>query len=508
MSLSDEEQTELTLNESLQKFTGSISRINTVAKLDSFMQKNKLEPGILLKLKHSNDKMTLEHCVLLSGNSFVVRELVNRGGYDFFTRYNSYGLGYSSVFDALNKTPEQRAEMDASKRADPANFLINSYTRKSSSSFPIKNISPEFISTMVEIFKNKLDIDAFFDIIVDFCRENPLEESIKNEIVDILRKGISGKSIKSLITTDLYRNVYFGKNSVDLIERTIKDFYDRATNEQNFCYILASPYEYGMLSKFFGKNDSEHILNQLCILSCRDYRYHTVEQYEDVSILPHLKLNNYYIDNSCIDKVKFIVDKIDKSKIVLLKNQNEFILREAISSRHDCKDILTFLAKYYENKKHDQFMVLNSYFSGKYDKNKNNLKNYIEQFSLENFVLSNEQYNIIIHNIMNNKRPEIFQDFMNLPFFDKSYLPLVSTHLGKSLLRKRTSSKENEKEILFYLEVIKTLQKYNVKIGEDVESYLNKNAQTMSKLKSLVESQVLTENLVDIEHKPVVKKRL
>lgn len=508
MSLSDEEKTSFTLNESLQKFTGSISRINTVAKLDSFMKKNQLEPGMLLKLKHSHDKMTLEHCVLLSGNSFVVRELVYRGGYDFFTKYNSYGLGYSSIFDSLNKTPEQKAEIEAEKRAKPANFLINSYTRKSYSSFPVKSISTEFVSTMVEIFKNKLDIDAFFDIIVDFCRDNPLEESVKNEIVDILGYGISGQSIKSLITTDLYRNVYFGKNSVALIEGKIKDFYDITTNEKNFSYILSSPYEYGMVSKLFEKNKAEKVLNRLFIFTCNDYKYHTVEQYEDVSIAANLKLNHYYIDNSCVNKVKLIVDKIDESKIDILKKQPELILREAISSRHDCEDVLTLFAKHYKDKEYDHFMAINAYFSGKNDKNTNNLKNYIEQFSLENFVLSNDQYDVIIHSVMNSKRAENFKDFIDLPFFDKKYFPLISTHLGKSLSRKRTGSKENEKEIVFYLEIIKTLQQHNIKIGDDVESYLNKNSQILSRLKSLVESRVLTENLADIEHQPVVKKRL
>lgn len=507
MSLSDEEQTELTLNESLQKFTGSISRINTVAKLDSFMQKNQLEPGVLLKLKHSNDKIKFEHCVLLSGNSFVVRELVNRGGYDFFIQYNSYGLGYHSVFDSLNKTPEERAEIDASKRADPANFLINSYKRKSYGSFPIKNISPEFVLTMVDIFKNKLDIDAFFQIIADHCRENALEESIKNEIVDILRSGISNESIESLITNDSYRNVYFGKNSVDLIEKNIENFYG-IQSKKNLGYILASPYNYGMLNILFEKNDSKEIFYSAFNHFCKNYKCNSLEKYENGSIAACLKLNHYYIDNNSIGKVKFLIDNIDEQKIDFLKDEYDFILREAISSGHDCKDVLTLFSKHYKDKEYNHFINLNAYFSGKNDKNTNNLKNYIEQFALNNFVLSHEQYDAIIHSIMNGKRTEIFRDFIDLPFFDKQYLSLISTHLGKSLARKRTSAKENEKEILFYLEVIKTLQKYNVKIGEDVESYLNKNTQIMSKLKSLVESRVLTENLADIEHKPVVKKRL
>lgn len=507
MSLSDEEKTSFTLNESLQKFTGSISRINTVAKLDSFMKKNQLELGMLLKLKHSHDKMTLEHCVLLSGNSFVVRELVNRGGYDFFTKYNSYGSGYSSIFDSLNKTPEQKAQIEAEKRAKPANFLINSYTRKSYGSFPIKNISPEFVSTMVDIFKNNLDIDAFFQIIVDHCRENPLDESIKNEIVDILRSGISSESIKSLITTDLYRNVYFGKNSVDLIEKNIEHFYD-IQSKKNLEYILASPYNYGMLNILFQKNDSKEIFHSTFNHFCKSYKCNSLEEYENGSIAACLKLNHYYIDNNSVGKVQFLVDNIDEQKIDFLKDEYDFILREAISSVHDCKDVLTLFSKHYNDKEYNHFMNLNAYFSGKYDKNTNNLKNYIEQFALDNFVLSQEQYNIIIHNIMSGKRSEIFKDFISLPFFESSYFSLVSKQLGQSLSRKRTSSKENEKEVGFYLDVINILQENNIKIGDEVKAYLDKHLKVPSKLKSLIETRVLTENLINTESKPVIKKRL
>lgn len=485
--------------DSFNKFINKLSKINSTSKLISLMDEFNISNDSKIYFRDIRVNFSFECCSLLASNPFVVRHLVETGSKSF-NQYTTSSKGYSGIiFD--------EAEKEALRRINPDNFLINHYTSKSLGSYPTKSISVDFIETIMELFSDTLNYDSFFGVITDHYASKEIPSDILDTLPRLFSDKITHEGIRHLIkSADMsYRNIYFGKSSVDVIESKI-DLYS-LKEEKNLIYILCSKYDLGMISKLFDKNDFASIFE--AVFKYRDKNYHDQNPYTGYTLgvlSSNCRLNSYHINNDDYEKVKFLVQQIEKSGIDIIQDEHNYILEQALSSQNDCSKIIELFANEFSYKSFKHFDNINHYFIGDYNRLNSNLKHYIEIFKLESIDLNKEDSIQLISNIFRNKKVDIFNDFISSPLFRNEQLDIILDEFGKSLSRKKGITEVNKKETLFYNEIIDLLQHNNLKTANSLMQYLSKYNES-SPFRALLERKLLTENLVQESVNINVKKR-
>lgn len=474
--------------DSFNKFINKISKINSTSKLISLMNEFNISNDSIIYFRDIRVKLSFECCSLLASNPFVVRHLVETGSKSF-NQYTTSSKGYSGIiFDGPDK--------EALRRINPDNFLINHYTSRSLANYPTKTISVEFIETMMELFPETLNYDSFFGVIAEHYQSKKIPNDIQETLPRLFSEKITHEAIRHLIkSADMsYRNIYFGKSSVDVIESKI-DLYS-LTEEKNLIYILCSKYELGMINRLFDKNDFANIFES--VFKYRSKNYHNKNPYTGYTLgllSSNCRLNSYHINNDDYDKVKFLVQQIENSGIDIIQDEYNYILKQALSSQNDCSKIIELFANEFSYKSFKHFDNIDNYFIGDYNRLNSNLKHYIEIFKLESIELNKEDSIQLISNIFRNKKVDIFNDFISSPLFRYEQLDIILDELGKSLSRKKGITDVNKKETLFYNEIIDVLHNHNFKTTNSIMQYLSKYNES-SPFRALLERKLLTENLV------------
>lgn len=485
--------------DSFNKFINKISKINSTSKLISLMDEFNISNDSKIYFRDMRVTFSFECCSLLASNPFVVRHLVETGSKSF-NQYTTSSKGYSGIiFDGPDK--------EALRRINPDNFLINHYASKSFGSYPTKTISLDFIETIMELFSDTLNYDSFFGVITDHYSSKKIPLDILDAFPRLFGDKITHEGIRHLIkSADMsYKNIYFGKNSVNVIESKI-DLYS-LKEDKNLIYILCSQYNLGMINKLFDKNGFSNIFE--AVFKYRGKNYHNKNPYTGYNLglfASNCRLNSYHINNDDYEKVKFLVQQIEKSGIDIIQDECNYILKQALSSQNDCSKIIELFANEFSYKSFKHFDNINNYFIGDYNRLNSNLKHYIEIFKLESIELNKEDSIQLISNIFRNKKVDIFNDFISSPLFKNEQLDIILDELGNSLSRKKGITEVNKKETLFYNEIIDLLQNHNLKTSNSLMQYLSKYNES-SPFRALLERKLLTENLVQESVNINAKKR-
>lgn len=489
--------------DSFNRFINKVSKANTINKFKDLMIDLNITHDSKIYFKDVREKLNIEHCVLISSNHIALRYLQENGSQSF-NKYHKQSQGFSSLL-YISLSDEERDKI----YNDPNNFLINNYGKRHFGNYPIKPISLDFISTIIDLFPETLNYDKFLTIIVDYYQNKEIPENIRDGFKIIFGEHITSEGLEYIIKADGNKRIYFSKNAIEVIEEKIPEFYSLKRGSYS-SYILGSPYTLGMIDKLFNQYDFNSIFEYIFNESDGN-KFRGKDPYKDYllgSISNHARLNSYYINNSDCNKINFFVTKFDESKIDILQNEYHYILEQAISSKNECSDIFNLFISEFPEKKIDHVAIINSYFKGKTDKNSNNLINYLNTFNIHQDSINMDDFRFIISSIFKSKKMELFNDYINSSLFKVEHLDIILSELGNSLSRKRTNSDVYYKESSFYTNIIELLNGHNIKTGDSLLRYLNKN-NTPSTFSSLLEKKLLTENFDGtVPLKNTQKKRL
>lgn len=414
-------------NVKIEKLLSEIKKIKTKKDIDNFFEKYNLSNDnyFLLQVKNSNrkQKFSLEHCILLSANSFFLKEYSKNKDNRFLTYNDNSLFHFTSV---QNK-----------KKSD---LLINNYLFGSLNKIingGKVNLTIDFLKTLKDTFPDHIENKSIVDHILIYFKDKVIKEKELNETSEFIIPLLEDSIVKTLIIhenphyKDINNISFFNKKSFENIENIYPGFYrqERFKNDNNM-FILRSPLEWGIIDVYFSKYDSKDIFNFIeNNLVTANLRFTG-----DI-----LKFNKNSLNNNDCDKITYFHDKFDFPEY---QEKEKIILQTTLISNNECHKIIDLFKGYgYIEKEEHVDNIIEGFGALKKGKDNFNFQYYIDSFGIT-YEDVKDKMPKIIRSFMTSLNTESFNHFIQSPLFENTpdNIKKIKIELEKKINRNSTIS--------------------------------------------------------------------